>query len=1203
MGKPWSDAAIRSLTNWAVCPRCDRPFQGGVCVYCGADPTGPEGLALAEASRAAVAALEAREQALAALPTRRPVAVQPMAAPAYPTAAAPRPQAPALAHDRPSSQLSLQSVLAVAGAGLFAVAAIVFTFFNEALTDLTTRSLVVGIISIVFLGAAWLLARARLGFSAEAVGALAMVFVVLDIWAIASQPHGLNDYAVAAVATLVISLLMVLLARIRGLRTWLWSGLVGLALTPLFFGLALETAASTTLGWLGVGFLALAAHELVRRLAPRFDSALRTDHATLTSLQGLAVLGAGVVAITITTDTEAQKVFVLSAVLAAITVLALLSARNGLSMLWSFGAGLAATLAVMILPFSATYADERWLFAILPAAASGALAIIAALVTLIKQPEHPVLSRIALLGGALTITAFASAPAFLYGSLQLITLGSSFVEPIASTAAVLGIAATALGVLAVAASQRSVGLASVALWIGLFAGITLATWTGFTPEARVAIALIAAVALVPVAVSTPPLRVARSMFRVPLFAAAHVLVVLAAALSIRGDATLGIIGGIGVTIAIAALAIAMPRTAKPFYAAVAFAYGLGVFAYTLIELTSLDGFQVLSLTATLGLVIALAVTLVRVVPTDFWYASLAVAAVPALLAVLSLLLRINGWAGLPTAVALPLLVAMTVMHRQGLRRELRALAAALIVPAISTVIISVVAEVALRSAAPITLPIVAGLVALTLPLTDLVGRGLTKLGHSAEDSSAVRLALEISALVTGGIAVILTIARTAAGPETTFLVLAIIGLGATATGFFVGRRYAWYVAYISFTGALWSLLALNSVRDLEPYVLPPALAAAALGVLAAARGRNGLGFYAGGLGVAVATSLYVLLVEGNSGAPFEARTYALLAAAVVLVVVGWLLGTAGERLKRLGQLRSATLLIAMGTALAGVLQALRYSVVADVSGFSGQSVMWPVLYFSALATIIATAAALLLTSSSRLAASRWLFVPAMGYLVLAPITAFRRGELYSWTHWVLMLVLLTVMLYTVVRARRGPVALPYVWVTFAIATITAIAGWSEHSVFRVEGYSLPLGLALLAAGIIAWRPVDNAVATVNRWPIGFSGSWWLLAPGIAIVLGISIMSTLTDPMAVRAVLVIALALTAILLGNRLRLAGPFFLGIAALPLEILAVFAVQAGGKIPATTWWITLASAGALLLVLAVSSERRASGEGGIAARVRDLR
>jgi len=158
-------------------------------------------------------------------------------------------------------------------------------------------------------------------------------------------------------------------------------------------------------------------------------------------------------------------------------------------------------------------------------------------------------------------------------------------------------------------------------------------------------------------------------------------------------------------------------------------------------------------------------------------------------------------------------------------------------------------------------------------------------------------------------------------------------------------------------------------------------------------------------------------------------------------------------------------------------------------------------------------------------------------------------------------------------------------------------------VFRVEAYSIPLGLALLAVGIIAWRHAPDDEPFITRWPLGFTGSWPLLAPGIVVVLAVSIMSTMTDPRTERAILVIALALVAILLGNRLRLAAPFFLGIAALPLENLIVFGVQIGDKIEATTWWITLASAGAVLLVLAVSSERRASGEGGVAARLRDLR
>ena len=241
MAKSWSDNAVRQLTDWTQCPRCDwKQLNDGWCPNCYADLRGPIAAELAAASRLAVTSLEARQAVLDRIPTTAPVQ-RPVTADAAPvTAAAPSgPALSAAAVERPSSQISVQSVLAVAGAGLVAVAAIVFTFFNPDLTDSTLRTMVVAAISVVFLGAAWLLAWAKLQFSAEAVGALAMVFVILDIWAIATTRHdGVSDYAVAAIATIVLSVALIALALLRRLRTWLWSGLVGLALTPLLFGLA-----------------------------------------------------------------------------------------------------------------------------------------------------------------------------------------------------------------------------------------------------------------------------------------------------------------------------------------------------------------------------------------------------------------------------------------------------------------------------------------------------------------------------------------------------------------------------------------------------------------------------------------------------------------------------------------------------------------------------------------------------------------------------------------------------------------------------------------------------------------------------------------------------------------------------------------------------------------------------------------------------
>jgi hypothetical protein len=100
----------------------------------------------------------------------------------------------------------------------------------------------------------------------------------------------------------------------------------------------------------------------------------------------------------------------------------------------------------------------------------------------------------------------------------------------------------------------------------------------------------------------------------------------------------------------------------------------------------------------------------------------------------------------------------------------------------------------------------------------------------------------------------------------------------------------------------------------------------------------------------------------------------------------------------------------------------------------------------------------------------------------------------------------------------------------------------------------------------------------------------------------SMLATGTDPRTERAILVIGLALAAILIGSLRKLAAPFILGVIVLPLENVTVFAAQIGREIGATPWWITLATAGAVLLVIAVTYERRATSDRGIAARLRDL-
>ena len=247
--------------------------------------------------------------------------------------------------------------------------------------------------------------------------------------------------------------------------------------------------------------------------------------------------------------------------------------------------------------------------------------------------------------------------------------------------------------------------------------------------------------------------------------------------------------------------------------------------------------------------------------------------------------------------------------------------------------------------------------------------------------------------------------------------------------------------------------------------------------------------------------------------------------------------------------------------------------------------------------------------------SRWRYAAALAFLVVGPITAIRFDPLSIGTLMVLTLVLLTFMLVVVASSRSGATALPPVWFIFGLAWCTAVAGWSEREL-RVEAFSLPLGFALLGAGIIAMRQVPERAdveapsatntrivrVTWTSWPNGFVGSWRVLAPGIIVTFLPSVLATGTDPQTWRAILVMSLALAAILIGSVKRLAAPFVLGLAVLPIEIIVVFTVQIGQTINPLLWWITLAAAGAVLLVIAITSEGKGADGGGFTARMRDL-
>lgn len=1235
MPQQWSDDAIRHLLDATTCPRCGvDALQERQCLNCGADLRGRIADQLWAASNAAVDALRSRQLILDRVPVLQPDAVAAPAAPAAPAGAPPAaviaaPSAPAPER----SSATVQSVLAVAGAGLFAVAAIVFTFFNPDLKDHVVRSVIVGAVTLVFLGGAWALARRKLQFSAEAVGALGMVFVALDVYAVSelAQPP-VSPWVFSAIGTLVSAVVMIVVAAVARIRSWLLIALAGLAIVPAMFGYAVDTTWSAVIGHLGVGFAVLMLLEGVRRLAPRFDGKLAADRVTLTVLQ-IAAVSVALIQLPFTTSASTTSHWLaVAGVLAAVALLAALSTRHLIAPFWSFVAGAFAVAAVVALPFALDLDRPEWYLALLPAAASVAVILISLLPTTATVVRTLLMAGVFAVGIlATTATVMIAAGAVLFR----MTSSSAFsnydagdiINREAGIAAVIGLVAAVAGlaVFSLLSSRRAGSFAlparaasTVGVSLLMLAALAFASWTGFLPFAQIAVALGVALAT-SLVLFLPGVRTAPLLLRIPAIAGAHVALLLAGLISWT-DSSLTIWAGVAIVAVLIPVALTVPALIRPAHVGIGYAYALIVFArwLDLLDIPQLPTIAVLCLTTTLASVGAIVATLVHRIRAASWYAVLLVTAVPFLIGIIVTFFERSGWTALSTGVTFALALTLLLTRRPGLNAVLRAIAGGLLVPALAVVAVSLGAQFLESSGSPIVLPIVAVLVAGVLPSTGLIRSGLLRRGLPERDAALARLWIEGSALLTGAIAVVLALVLPAAGFFTAFIVLLVLGTGATATAIWGKRRYAWWVAFAAFTGALWCQWALAHVTLIEPYLLPPAFALAIIGVIVTGRGGRGAPLYATGLAVATVPVLGILAVadngDGGVAGTIPWRTVGLLGGAWILLVLGTVMGRGSSTIaQRFAALRIPTLAVAIAAGAAGPIQAIRYGIGRDSLALEPWPLLLVCLAFGAAGALVAAAAARIILDSAaqgtRLARTRWLYAPATAYPALAAWPAMQPnaddvGNI--WTMWGLMLAYLVFMVIIVLRARYRSTALPPVWFVFAIAFVTSIVAWSPREL-HVEWYSLPLGVFLLGSGILAMRGVAKdsvpSTATLNTWPIGHTGSWRLLGPGIAVIFLASVLSTGTNPATWRAIMVIALALIAILIGSALKLAAPFFLGIIVLPIENIVVFAVQIGRGIESVPWWITLAIVGAVLLIIAVTYERRSGADNSVAARLRDLK
>lgn len=575
------------------------------------------------------------------------------------------------------------------------------------------------------------------------------------------------------------------------------------------------------------------------------------------------------------------------------------------------------------------------------------------------------------------------------------------------------------------------------------------------------------------------------------------------------------------------------------------------------------------------------------------YTLLGLGLVPWLLATLTVLDDRSWWAAGAAASMLVVEIVATARRRPQ-PTWLRVLAAMSLLPTAGILLINAGAMLIPSSGSPILLPIVAALASGTaITAGHWAGRVA---GIDARAAGPIRRSFEWGALLTALASVLLAIILPAAGAGTALVVCAILAAGASVVATQPDRRRVAWLAALAASGALWSALVLLEVGLVEAYTLPIGLVAVAVGLVLTRRRPRWWALVAAGLQLALLPS-WLLAALGRDLLVRSATLTGVAVGLAVLTLVArrgpragsalWVLagglavtGTAPlwVAIRSSGHLRPAdpALTVLLANLDANPLVGFAWvvataSVSAGLLGFAGQAVRWA-------------------TGRSRRwrrVAASWRFAPALAVAASGLALAVRPSEGVVLAMWLACLGFLGLTVVSTLLRLQGRVILPPVWYCWLMALGVGIAGWSLREL-RVEFHALPLGLILLACGVLAWRAAERGPVLPDRsWPIGQADPTWAILPGVLATLGPSTLAIGTDPQTWRAILVLVMALAALLVGARKLWRPCLVTGIVDLAVAVLLVF-VARRGAIDAVPWLIALVSAGGVLLGLAVYSERR---------------
>lgn len=1210
----------RDLTA-AVCPACLVDRVGVVCGTCGLDLASPFIAELDASSMDASAALDRRLELIGRIRHDSAASRQPAPVIAPPTSrvASAATHAPAelpaptaapvsLPPAEPRRHLGVQVILLIVGVSLLSVGAIFFLVYAFITFGLVWRSVIIVAVTIAAILGATLLKRRGLRATAEAIAALAIVFVYLDVFAVRANDlfgaGGSNALLYWGIALLLSAIGFALWHRRGRLRVpslaafataapgfallvgglfegadesvRVFAGLVALAASGLAHPLGRHRAEKTIVavfGVVGLGLGAIASGVLVGPVgAPAIGlgivAIVALAQVVLVSRLGTSVVPARIAAV-IGAGSVAVATFVVAVRVEQAAFLAF----------WPVVAAVVVALALELLARSVTSSLPRHFARIAARTAAGVTVVILLTPTVLAVTPAVTLAgavvpRWVTTGGSLVTIRGENAAAVLALLVTVVlvaaawaiagTLDERHVIVLSAAAATLLFAVPLVGVLWLA----------VVLWLlaaaAAIVALAVARMRGWGVRVRVVIASSSVAAMALAYLSS------WASIDTWWFGSVAVVVLLVAS---RATTTLVVVRAS--TLALAAVLALVAVSAEGWHINERFAAAASPWLESAYLVAALG---VLLIVAASALSRRLSAPETRVL---FWIGVTGTAAAAAAIV----------WAATigvrPESVVLPhgltatllglglviALVSWTAPESTAPFGLERIAASVLLAPAAAWALDSLARTASLpafvAALAPITAALIVGAAALALSPRRDVSRIAIDAGVCVVALPTVALSLSTDAPWL----VLLLAAVTA-------LVLAI-----STDGLFSSARPRRQLGWLSLAlgiGALWWALDDAAIDTLELFTLPVAgalLIVALLGWRAARRDERPATAAPMLFLAALVVAILPVAVAAMTGPTVRTVVIASICAALLLAV---------SVATRTGPLQpyldAASLVGAAGLLIAGFGRPLVIGLAPRTDDL--QVDVWAASSFLVLvaAVIVQSRIGDERTHRRRVEASEVVLVLALvglSAVELVVVDGGRFGTVRS-----AALIVLLAAAYAAAQLRdREPFTRTVGWVAFAGAVVAAADAIRVGAIDPVEWATAIVGLALIVVGSIRLR------ANASR------GSWPSLAPGILVLVLPSLFATFSDAPVWRLVALGAVCVALIVIGALARLQAPLVIGAVVVLVHAIRTFAPQIVAVYQLTEWWVWAVIGGAIILFVAVTLERRVRDLRAVGARVSALR